>query len=70
MICLWVQGFFFDGELVGFGPNRSLGVDGSIHIFTRGDCQTSHGDMLVKHNDLHSLMNCSLVTTSREGFLD
>jgi hypothetical protein len=26
--------FFFDGELVSYGLNQYLGVDGSIHIFT------------------------------------
>jgi hypothetical protein len=28
-----VDAFFFGGELVGFGFNWSLGVDGSINIF-------------------------------------
>ncbi len=65
-----MQGFFFDGELVKFGFNWSMGVDGSSHIFTHYDYWTSHGNMLAKRTDCHSLMNCSLVTTSRGGSLD
>ncbi len=69
-ICWQVWGFFFDGELVSFGLNWSLGVDGSICTFTCCDCKTSHGDMLVEHFDRHELMNCSMVTTLREVSLD
>ncbi len=65
-----VWGFFFGGELVGFGLNMSLGVDNSIHIFTRCDCQIGCGNMLIERTNQHSLMNCTLVTTLGKGFLD
>jgi hypothetical protein len=42
-----VQGLFFGGELVGYIFNQSLGVDGSIHIFTHCDCQAIRGKMLA-----------------------
>jgi hypothetical protein len=66
----WVQGFFFDGELINYGFNQSLGVDDSICIFTRCDSQTNHGDVLVECINQHSLMNHSLVTTSIDGYLN
>jgi hypothetical protein len=56
--------FIFGGELVGFGLNRSMGVDGLVHTFTHCDCQTACGDMFVEHINLCLLTNYSLVTTS------
>ncbi len=70
MIHWRVRGFFYSGKLIGSQFNWSLGVDDSIHIFIRCDYQTGRGDMLAKHIDHCSLMNCSLVKTSREGSLD
>ncbi len=65
-----MQGFFFGGELVGSGFNQSLGVDDSVCIFTFCDYRIGHGDMLVECTDCCSLMNYSLVTTSKEGSLN
>jgi hypothetical protein len=70
MICQGVGGFFCGGELIGFGFNRSLGVDGLVHTFTHCDYQTACGDMFVEHINHHLVINCSLVTTSREASLD
>jgi hypothetical protein len=63
------KGLFFNDELVGFWVNQSLGVNGSVCIFTHCDYQTNCGDMLVKHTNYHSLMIYSLVTTLRESSL-
>lgn len=68
-ICWWVWGFFFDGDLVNSGPNKSLGVDGSIHTFIRCDYQTSRDNMLDERTDHCSFMNYFLVITSRECYL-
>jgi len=65
-----VWGFFFNGELIGYGLNQSLGVDDSICIFTHCEYWTSCGNMLAKHTDGCSLKNYSLVTTSREVSLN
>ncbi len=70
MIHWQMKGFFFDNELVGSRLNWSLGVNGSIYIFTQCDYQTSHGNMLTECIDQHSLMNWSLVTNSRKGSLN
>jgi hypothetical protein len=65
-----VWGLFFDGELVGYGFNQSLGVDGLVCIFTQCDYQTNHGDILAECIDWHSLMNYFLVTALGNGYLD
>jgi len=68
--CWQVCGFFFGGELVGYGLNWSQGVNGSIRSFIWCDWWISCGEMLVECIDQHSLINFSLVTTSWEGYLD
>jgi len=68
--CWWMHTFFFGGKLVGYGFNQFWNVDGSIHTFNRCDWQTSCGEMLVECIDSPSLINCSLVMTSKKGSLN
>jgi hypothetical protein len=72
MVIIWrqVRGFFFGGEIVGYGLNQSLGVDGLVHIFNSCDCQIGRGNILVEHTSQHSLMNCSMLITLGKGFLN
>jgi hypothetical protein len=61
-----VKYLFLGGEVTSWRVNLSLGVGGSIRIFSQWDWCTSKGKTVVECVCFLSLKNCSLVTSLGE----